>query len=73
MENYYENAMIAMEFRKSKEGKRLGSHLEFLNKIASGLLDYHEEETCCSKYFRYFEFQCPSNKEHVIATYHTWN
>ena len=37
------------------------------------LLNYHEEETCCSEYFRHFEFQCPSNEEHVIATYLTWN
>jgi len=73
MENYYENAMIAAEFRKSNEGKRLGGYIELLNKIASVLLNYHEEEICCSEYFRHFEFQCPSNKEHVIATYHTWN
>ena len=73
MENYYENAMIAAEFRKSNEGKRLGGYIELLNKIASVLLNYHEEETCCSEYFRHFEFQCPSNREHVIATYHTWN
>ena len=51
MENYYENAMIAAEFRKSNEGKRLGGYLELLNKIASGLLNYHEEEICCSEYF----------------------
>ena len=42
--------------------------------IASGLLKYHKEETCCSEYSRHFEFQCPSNKdEPVIATYHTGN
>ena len=62
MENYYENALIAAEFRKSNEGKRLGGYIELLYKIASELLDYHEEEICCSKYFRHFEFQCPSNK-----------
>ena len=73
MEKLYENAMIAAEFRKSNEGKRLGGYIELLNKIASGLLNYQEEEIFCSKYFRHFEFQCPSNKEHVIATYHTWN
>ena len=47
MENYYENAMMAAEFRKSNEGKRLGGYLELLNKIDSGLLNYHEEEICC--------------------------
>ena len=73
MENCYENAMMAAEFRKSNEGKRLGGYIELLNKIASGLLNYHEEEICCSEYFIHFEFQCPSNREHVIATYHTWN
>ena len=42
--------------------------------IASGLLNAHKEETCCSEYCRHFEFQCPSNKiEPVIATYHTGN
>ena len=73
MENCYENAMMAAEFRKSNEGKRLGEYIELLNKIASVLLNYHKEETCCSEYFRHFKFQCPSNIEHVIATYHTWN
>jgi hypothetical protein len=73
MENCYENTMMAAEFRKSNEGKRLGEYIELLNKIASVLLNYHKEETCCSEYFRHFEFQCPSNREHVIATYHTWN
>ena len=73
MENYYENALKAAEFRQSKEGKRLGGYIELLNKIASTLLNFHEEEICCSEYCRHFEFQCPSNKEPVIATYHTWN
>ena len=74
MENYYKNAKIAAQFRKSYEGKRLGGFIELLNEIASRLLNYHKEETCCSEYNRHFEFQCPSNKdEPVIATYHTEN
>ena len=74
MEYYYKNAMIASEFRQSKEGKRLGGYIELLNKIASALLNFYEEGFCCSEYYRHFEFQCPSNKdEPVIATFHTWN
>ena len=74
MENYYENAMIAAEFRKSNEGKKLGGYIELLNKIASALLNFYEEGFCCSEYYKHFEFQCPSNKdEPVIATFHTWN
>ena len=48
MENYYKNAMIAAEFRKSKEGKRLGGYIELQNKIANELLNFYEEEICCS-------------------------
>ena len=74
MENYYKNAKIAVEYRQSEEGKRLGGYIELLNEIARTLLNFHNEETCCSKYCRHFEFQCPSNKvEPVIATYHTGN
>ena len=74
MENYYENALKAAEFRQSEEGKRLGGYIELLNEIARTLLNFHKEETCCSEYSRHFEFQCPSNKdEPVIATYHTGN
>jgi len=74
MEKAYENAMIAMEFRKSNEGKRLGGYLKLLNKIANELLEYYVEENCCSElHFRHFKFQCPAHEEHVIATYHTWN
>ena len=63
MENYSKNAKIAAHFRRSYEGKRLGVFIGFLNEIASGLLNYHKEETCCSEYSRHFEFQCPPNKE----------
>ena len=74
MENYYKNAMTAAEFRQTEEGKRLGGYIELLNKIANDLLNFYEEEICCSEYYRHFEFQCPSNKvEPVIATYHTGN
>ena len=49
MENCYEDAMMAAEFRKSNEGKRLGEYIELLNKIANVLLNYHKEEICCSE------------------------
>ena len=56
MKNYYENALKAAEFRQSNEGKRLGGYIEVLNKIASTLLNFHEEEIYCSEYYRHFEF-----------------
>ena len=72
MENCYKNAWIAARFRESDEGRRLRLYMGLLNTIASGLLNDHKEETCCSEYSRHFEFQCPSKKdEPVIATYHT--
>ena len=43
MENYYENALIAAEFRKSNEGKRLGGYIELLYIIASELLMHVKE------------------------------
>ena len=33
MENYYENAMIAAEFRKSNEGESLGGYIAFYIKL----------------------------------------
>ena len=74
MENYYKNAWIVAQFGESGEGRRLRLYMGVLNTIASGLLNYHKEETCCSEYSRHFEFQCPSNRvEPVIATYHIGN
>src|SRR4051794_22495641 len=66
--------MVAIEFRKTKEGKRLEAFLDILNRISIVLLEYHEEENCCSENSsRHFKFECPSNEEHVIATYYIWN
>lgn len=41
----YKNAMIAMKYRESYEGKRLESFLRLLNKDAIELLA-HYERTC---------------------------
>ena len=74
MENYYKNDWIVAQFGESGEGRRFRLYMGVLNMIASGLLNAHKEETCCSEYSRHFEFQCPSNKdEPVIANYHTGN
>ena len=67
----YRNFAVTI-YRESHEGKRLEGYLDLLNRIANVLLEYHEEENCCSEHrSRHFKFQCPSNEEHVIASYHT--
>jgi hypothetical protein len=56
LEEEYNNAIIAMEYKESCQGKRLKSFLRLLNKPASGLLA-HYEMSCVFSCGKHFDFQ----------------
>jgi hypothetical protein len=70
LEEYYKNAMIAMKYRESCEGKRLKGFLRLLNKAAIELLAHYERTChfCCGEHF---DFQCRSHREHTSPALHS--
>ncbi len=72
LEEEYKNAMIAMKYKESCEGKRLKSFLRLLNNAAIELLAHYERTCnfCCGEHF---DFQCRSHEQHTIASYHTYS
>jgi hypothetical protein len=68
---YLNDVEIAKKHRESEEGEGLEYCLRLLNSIAKDLLDCHYYKNYCSRQnSRYFEFQCRSHEEYVIASYH---
>ena len=49
LQKYLNGAMVAKNYRESKEGIELAVLMRNLNYVAIKLLENHYDETCCSK------------------------